>query len=63
MIDGHWVDAASVRTFPTYEPATGEKLAEVAHGEAEDVDRAVAAPRRAFAEGPWAICGRTSANA
>ena len=54
LIDGNWVDAASGRTFPTYDPASGEKLTEVAHGEAEDVDRAVAAARRAFEQGPWA---------
>jgi phenylacetaldehyde dehydrogenase len=44
LIGGEWVDAASGRTFPTYDPATGEKLTEVAHGEAEDVNRAVARP-------------------
>ncbi|WAL69531.1 aldehyde dehydrogenase family protein [Amycolatopsis cynarae] len=54
LIGGEWVPAASGRTFPTYDPATGEKITEVAHGEAEDVDRAVAAARRAFEEGPWA---------
>ncbi|MER6901713.1 betaine-aldehyde dehydrogenase, partial [Amycolatopsis sp. NPDC000740] len=42
LIGGRWVPAASGRTFPTYDPATGEKIAEVAHGEAEDVNRAVA---------------------
>jgi len=54
LIDGEWVPAASGRTFETINPATEERLAEVAHGEAEDVDRAVAAARRAFDyEGPW----------
>ena len=48
LIDGDWVDAASGRTFPTYDPATGERIAEVAHGEQEDIDRAVRAARRAF---------------
>jgi phenylacetaldehyde dehydrogenase len=52
LIGGEWVDAASGRTFPTYDPATGEKIAEVAHGEAVDIDRAVRAARAAF-EGPW----------
>lgn len=52
LIDANWVDAASVRTFPIYDPATGERLAEVAHREAEDVARAVAAARRAFEECP-----------
>jgi phenylacetaldehyde dehydrogenase len=54
LIDGEWVPAASGRTFDTINPATEEKLAEVAYGEAEDVDRAVRAARQAFDyEGPW----------
>jgi len=54
FIDGDWVDAASGRTFTTPNPATGETLATVAEGDAEDIDRAVRAARRAFEEGPWA---------
>ena len=54
LIDGEWVPAASGKTFETINPATEERLAEVAHGEAEDIDRAVRAARRAFDyEGPW----------
>jgi phenylacetaldehyde dehydrogenase len=54
LIDGEWVPAASGRTFETINPATEDRLAEVAHGDAEDVDRAVRAARRAFDhEGPW----------
>ncbi len=42
------------KTFETINPATEEVLAEVAHGDAEDVDRAVRAARRAFADdSPW----------
>lgn len=52
LIDGQWVDAASGKTFVTPNPATGQPLAEVAEADAEDVDRAVAAARKAF-EGPW----------
>jgi len=52
-IDGRAVDAASGATFPTYDPATGEVIAQVAAGDREDVDRAVAAARRAFESGPW----------
>src|SRR6266699_1441447 len=52
LIDGQWVDAASGKTFETLNPATGEVLATVAEGDAEDINRAVAAARRAF-EGPW----------
>jgi acyl-CoA reductase-like NAD-dependent aldehyde dehydrogenase len=53
LIDGDWVEAASGKTFSTPNPATGERLADVAHGEAEDINRAVRAARRAFEEGPW----------
>ena len=48
LIDGEWVEAASGQTFETLNPATEEVLAEVAHGEAEDIDRAVRAARKAF---------------
>src|SRR5262249_12950873 len=53
FINGQWVDAASGRIFPTPNPATGETLASIAEGDAEDIDRAVRAARRAFEEGPW----------
>jgi acyl-CoA reductase-like NAD-dependent aldehyde dehydrogenase len=53
FIDGAWVDAGSGRTFDTPNPATGEVLATVAEGDAEDINRAVRAARRAFEEGPW----------
>jgi phenylacetaldehyde dehydrogenase len=53
LIDGEWVEAASGRTFPTVNPATGQPLAEIAAGDAADIDRAVAAARRAFESGPW----------
>ena len=43
---------ASGKRFDTHNPATGELLATVAEGDAEDINRAVAAARRAF-EGPW----------
>jgi aldehyde dehydrogenase (NAD+) len=52
LIDGQWVAAASAKTFESHNPATGELLATVAEGDAEDINRAVAAARRAF-EGPW----------
>jgi phenylacetaldehyde dehydrogenase len=54
LIDGEWVEAASGETFASINPATEETLAEVAHGQAEDIDRAVHAARRAFADdSPW----------
>jgi len=53
LIDGKLVDAASGKTFPIYNPSTGNILAQVAEADAEDVDRAVKAARRAFDTGPW----------
>ena len=53
LINGEWVAAASGKTFPVYNPATGAVLAQVAEADKEDVDRAVKAARRAFDEGPW----------
>jgi phenylacetaldehyde dehydrogenase len=53
LIGGEWVQAASGKTFPTHNPATGEILTHVAEGGKEDVDRAVAAARAAFEDGPW----------
>ena len=54
LIGGQWVPAASGRTFATHDPSNGEVLTTVAHGEAEDISRAVAAARAAFEDGPWA---------
>src|SRR5271156_2484397 len=53
FINGQWTDAASGKTFATPNPATGDTLATVAEGDAEDINRAVAAARRAFDDGPW----------
>ena len=53
MINGKWVEAASGKTFPTYNPATGEVLARIAEGDKEDINRAVDAARNAFDNGPW----------
>ncbi|MGE0117295.1 MAG: aldehyde dehydrogenase family protein [Dongiaceae bacterium] len=53
LVDGKWVGAASGKTFPVYNPATGTVLAQVAEADKEDVNRAVAAARKAFDEGPW----------
>jgi acyl-CoA reductase-like NAD-dependent aldehyde dehydrogenase len=52
-IEGDEVAAQSAKSYPVYEPAYGEVLAEVAEGGVEDIDRAVRAARRAFDEGPW----------
>ncbi|CAI8609938.1 unnamed protein product [Vicia faba] len=53
LINGKFVDAASGKTFPTYDPRTGEVIAQVAEGDAEDINRAVSAAREAFDNGPW----------
>jgi phenylacetaldehyde dehydrogenase len=53
FINGQWVDAASGKTFETPNPATGDTLAKIAEGDAEDIDRAVRAARAAFDDGPW----------
>ncbi len=54
FINNQWVESASGKTFPTYNPATGEVLAQVAEGDREDINRAVKAARKAFESGPWA---------
>lgn len=41
------------KTFPAYDPRTADVIAHVAEGDAEDIDLAVAAARKAFDEGPW----------
>ena len=53
FIGGEWVESEAGAAFETWNPATGEVLAEVSEGRAEDIDAAVTAARRAFDEGPW----------
>lgn len=52
-IGGKWVSGSGGKTMPVINPATGEKLTEVALADSADVDRAVSAARKAFDEGPW----------
>ena len=52
FIDGERAAAAEGEIEPVINPATGERIAEVAKGSEEDVNRAVAAAERAFPE--WA---------
>ena len=47
-IDGGWVDATEPRTLEVENPARGEAFARISGGGAKDVDRAVAAARRAW---------------
>jgi aldehyde dehydrogenase (NAD+) len=53
LIDGQWVDGS--KTFDSINPATGEVLTQVAEASSADVDRAVAAARKAFEDrtGAW----------
>ncbi len=53
FINGRFVDAASGKTFDCINPATGDVLVQVAEGDAEDINRAVAAARAAFDDGRW----------
>lgn len=53
LIGGQWVEAASGKTFDTFNPASGAVLARVAEGEDEDINRAVGAARKAFESGSW----------
>src|SRR5665213_2185842 len=47
-IDGGWKKPASGEYFATSDPSSGEKIADVAHGDASDVDAAVKAARKAL---------------
>ncbi len=58
-INGEWVESASGKAFPAYDPSTEEVIATVPEANAADVDRAVAAARAAFDSGPW---GQTTAQ-
>ena len=53
FIDGAYVDAASGKTFACISPMDGQCRAQIAECEAEDINRAVAASRRAFEAGVW----------
>ena len=53
FIDGAFRPALSGERFATENPATGRPLADIAAGDAADVDRAVGAARRAFDDGRW----------
>jgi acyl-CoA reductase-like NAD-dependent aldehyde dehydrogenase len=53
LIGGKLVPALSGETFETVSPTTNQPIGRMAKAGVEDVDRAVAAARRAFDEGPW----------
>jgi aldehyde dehydrogenase (NAD+) len=52
-IGGEWAPPASNATIPVVSPHTEEVVAEVPEGTPADMDRAVAAARAAFDDGPW----------
>ena len=53
LLDGQWIDPRSGKTFEVFDPATGDVIAYVAAGDAEDVNLAVEAARRAFEGSAW----------
>lgn len=53
VINGERVGSSTGETFTTYNPATGEPLAQIAQATKEDADRAVEAARHAFDHGKW----------
>jgi len=54
FINGEWVASSSNKTIPVYDPSTEEIIAQVPDANADDVNRAVAAAKAAFEDGPWA---------
>ena len=54
FIDGAYVDAADGRVFDCHNPATGERITQVAECDATEVDLAARAARRAFEDRRWA---------
>lgn len=53
LIDGELVAAADGRTYPILNPATGQEIGQAPDATAADLDRAIAAARRAFDESDW----------
>lgn len=53
LVDGELAEAASGARFDNVNPATEEVLGQVADGGREDMERAIAAARRAFDETDW----------
>jgi betaine-aldehyde dehydrogenase len=53
FINGEWMAPATPKTFDVVSPHTEEVIARVAEAREADVDRAVAAARTAFDDGPW----------
>ncbi len=63
FINGQWTDAASGRTFETPNPATGDTLARVAEGDAEDTGRSAPRARRSTDRGAGSLEAYTEVKA
>lgn len=53
FIGNEWCEAQSGKRFDVINPATEQKITDVAEGDKADIDRAVQAARHAFENGPW----------
>lgn len=53
FIDGNYVDAASGKTFENFSPSDGHLICNVASGDSEDINRAVASAKNAYDSGVW----------
>jgi acyl-CoA reductase-like NAD-dependent aldehyde dehydrogenase len=53
FIDGTWTEAATGATYPIPNPATEETIGTAPDAAVADMERAIAAARRAFDAGPW----------
>jgi len=53
LIDGKWVDSTTNKRIATFDPSTGKEIYSLIDASEEDVNRAVAAARRAFDDGRW----------
>src|SRR5262245_54534975 len=54
LVDGELVEADGGATYDNVNPATEEVLGVAADASVDDIDRAIAAARRAFDESDWA---------
>jgi aldehyde dehydrogenase (NAD+) len=59
FINNRWEKSASGASLPVVAPAEGVVFAEIAAGNAQDIDRAVAAARAAFEGGAWSRLSAT----
>ncbi len=53
FIDGDYVDAASGKTFENFSPSDGHLICNVASGDSEDINRAVASAKKSYDSGIW----------